>query len=333
MMVGGTRVPTRRSVGMRKKKRVRLLSQRSLSAGAILATAFILMEGLAVPAGSPTQANIVAPAKTVLGSPFRLNERLEGLEKELVVACDKPDLTTGIFVVEPKTGRYVDVNGQEALPAASMIKVPVMVALLVALDKNQVKLDQQLVVRQDLIGGGSGYLQWRTPGSKISLKEVMELMIIVSDNTATNMIIDLLGDKDILNRQFAGWGLSQTRIANLLPDFEGTNTTSPYDLAYLLGRIDRGELISELSRKRMYAIMERTRIRTLLPQGLPPGTKIAHKTGDIAGMVGDVGIVTAAGGMRYIVAVQVARPNNDRRANQLIREVSRIVYSGLANKK
>jgi beta-lactamase class A len=183
-----------------------------------------------------------------------------------------------------------------------------------------------LEIKQDSITGGSGWLQWRPVNSKISVRDTADLMITISDNTATNMLIDLLGGKEALNRQFNQWGLAHTRINNMLGDFEGTNTTSPYDLVYLLARVDRGELISPDSRQWMYKTMGRTRIRTLLPPGLGPGAKIAHKTGDIASMVGDVGRVTAPGGQKYFVSVQVERPHNDRRANLLIRSLSKMLY-------
>jgi beta-lactamase class A len=76
--------------------------------------------------------------------------------------------------------------------------------------------------------------------------------------------------------------------------------------------------------------MERTKTRTLLPQGLPPGAKISHKTGDIGSMVGDTGIITEVGGGKYIIAIQVQRPHNDRRANELVRKLSGITYNGFA---
>jgi hypothetical protein len=78
----------------------------------------------------------------------------------------------------------------------------------------------------------------------------------------------------------------------------------------------------------MLQIMERTKTRTLLPQGLPPGTKISHKTGDIGSMVGDTGIITEVSGGKYIIAIQVERPHNDRRANELVRKLSGITYRG-----
>lgn len=331
MVVSGTRVPTTRRFRNRKRKRRRTPPGQILLAALACALPLMMLEGLAVPAGTPEGDAVKAAPAVVLGSPFHLTNRLTNLEKELIAQCNQPKLNAGTFLVEPQSGSYADVNGQLALPAASMIKVPVMVALLVALDRQEVKLDQQLKIRADLIGGGSGDLQWRPVDSKVSLKDALDMMIIISDNTATNLIIDLLGGQDKLNRQFDGWGLHETRIANWLPDFNGTNTTSPYNLAFLLGRVDRGEIISAGSRKYMYSIMERCHTRTLLPQGLPPGAKIAHKTGDIASMVGNVGIITdASKGLRYIIAVQVGRPHNDHRANQLIRDISRIVYTHLA---
>jgi beta-lactamase class A len=328
MVVSGTRVPTTRRIKRRIQSRRRVPPGQVLLAAIACALPLILLEGLAVPAGTPDDS--IVTQKVVLGSPFQLSERLNGLEKELAVLCKQPKLTAGVFLVQPSTGRFADVNGQMTQSAASMIKVPVMVSLLVALDKQQVKLDQQLVIRSDLVGGGSGDLQWRPVGTKVSLKDALEMMIVISDNTATNLIIDLLGGQDKVNRQFDSWGLHETRIANWLPDFTGTNITSPYNLAFLLGRIDRGEILSETSRKYMYRVMERCHTRTLLPQGLPPGAKIAHKTGDIASMVGNVGIITGPTGLRYIIAVQVTRPTNDHRANQLIRDISKTVYTYLS---
>lgn len=258
--------------------------------------------------------------------PIALTYPLDELRKKIEVAANMKNLRAGVFAVDMKTGKFVDYNGHDEYAAASMIKTPVYVSLLQALDRKEVSLDQLVEVRQDLITGGSGWLQWRPVGTKVPLKEVAELMIIVSDNTATNMVIDLLGGKEKCNRDYISWGLQKTRINNMLGDFEGTNKTSPYDMCYLLGRIDRGELISESSRKWMYQVMERTRIRTLLPPGLAPGSRILHKTGDIGTMVGDAGIVITPTGQRYIVSMQVERPHNDRRANLLIRALSKMVY-------
>jgi beta-lactamase class A len=282
--------------------------------------------GSVTPAGDVAGTGAQSPVDVPVKQPFRLTEEIHDLALAVKKECARPRLRAGVFVVEPSSGKYVSRSGKDSFAAASMIKIPVLVKLLAALDKRQVSADQLLTVRSDLTAGGSGFLQWRPVGSTVSVKEAAELMITNSDNTATNLIIELLGGKDALNEDFLAWGLVETRINNWLPDFEGTNKTSPYDLAYLLAKIDQGGLISKESRDFMYGIMERVRTRTLLPMGLGAGARIAHKTGDIAMMVGDAGIVTTPAGCRYMIAVQVERPHNDRRANQLVRDVSKIVY-------
>ncbi len=260
-----------------------------------------------------------------------MSELLDYPKEQLVRLSDKPKLRCGAFAIEPATGRFIDLAGKDRFAAASMIKVPVLVKLLQAIDRNEVSMDEVLVLRPDLIGGGSGFLQWRPPNSRVSLKEAMETMIIFSDNTATNLIIDRLGGKEVCNRDFALWGLKDTYINDWLPDLPGTNKTSPYELVHLLAKVDNGDLLSEESRKKMLAIMEKTRIKTLLPAGLPQGAKISHKTGDIGSLVGDCGIITCPDGRRYIACVQVERPHNDRRANELIRQVSKVIYSGMVS--
>lgn len=299
--------------------------QRLLLYMCLAAFASVMISSL-IPHGKTDAVPHVTPVE-VIPEPFPLTQRLTGLEETLRKSSDKKKLRTGVFVVEPKTGRFAEMDARGPYMAASMIKVPVLVSMLAALDRKSVKLDEKLVIRKDLITGGSGYLQWRPVDSKITLKEAAELMIIISDNTATNLLIDRLGGLKKLNKQYEGWGLKNTRLNNMLADLEGTNTTSPFDLCFMMGRIERGELITEKSREWMYSIMHRTRIKTLLPQGLNPGDKIFHKTGDIGKMVGDVGLVTSKDGKRYLVAVQVERPHNDRRANELIRCLSRSIHA------
>jgi beta-lactamase class A len=281
----------------------------------------------AMDGAAPGAAVVVQPAlPTTTPMPFALETEMSDLAAQLKQEIDKPSLHTGIFVAEAASGRYVQIDAQQAFSAASMIKLPVFVKLLLALDRHDLSLDQTLVIRSDLIGGGSGWLQWRRPGSKVSLKETAELMMTISDNTATNMIIDVLGGKNACNQDFVSWGLSQTKINNLLPDLTGTNTTSPYDLGLLLAKIDGGQILSKEMRAYMLSVLARNRHRTLLPMGIPRGTQIADKTGDIGSLVGDAGIITAKSGQRYIIVVAVARPFNDRRANALIRQVSKDTY-------
>jgi beta-lactamase class A len=315
----------------KKRKRYRPLPPGPRLLRAIAAVGLLVAgQAFLVPLGDPCQGTTgVVHLEVPLAAPFTLTTPLPSLRQQLEVACNINKLTPGVFAVDPDSGSYVEFNGYRQFPAASMIKVPVLVALFNALDRGDIDSKTILTIKQEHVAGGSGHLQWRPVGTKLPLMDVAELMIVISDNTATNMLIDLLGGKEVVNKKYQQWGLKNTVINNPLADLAGTNKTSPYDLVYLLARVERGELMSEVWHKKMLEIMGRTKTRTLINPGLPPGAKLAHKTGDIGSMVGDTGIVTTPDGHRYILAMQVERPHNDRRANELCRKVSALVYDGI----
>jgi beta-lactamase class A len=252
---------------------------------------------------------------------------LEDLEQRILPLTQQPDLTTGVVLLEVETGSYASLGGSDALPSASVIKVPILVAFFQAVDQGRVKLDEVLVLKQELMAEGSGTWQQKPVGTQVSALAAATQMIMTSDNTATNLLIERLGGIEQLNQSFSQWGLRHTQLSALLPDLAGTNTTSAMDMATLLSQIEQGNLLSRRSRDRMLDIMRRTVNRTLLPQGLGYEARIAHKTGDIRSMVGDVGIIDMPNGHRYIAAVLVKRAvPNDEKANQLIRKISETAY-------
>jgi beta-lactamase class A len=193
-------------------------------------------------------------------------------------------------------------------------------------DAGKIRLDETLVASKDVIASGSGDMQYLGVNKTYTALETATKMNIISDNTATNMLIKRMGGKEALNQRFQAWGLTSTVINNPLPDLEGTNTTSPRDLVTILGKINQGELLSLRSRDRLLDIMQETRTRTLLPQGIEKSADIAHKTGDIGSMLGDAGIVDMPNGKRYLGAVMVKRPHNDSNARTLIQQMSRTAY-------
>jgi beta-lactamase class A len=151
-------------------------------------------------------------------------------------------------------------------------------------------------------------------------------MITISDNTATNMLIERLGGIAALNERFRSWGLSTTNLRNVLPDIEGTNSTSPKELVNLIAMVSKGNLVSTASRDRILDIMRRTVKDNLLPSGIGQGATIAHKTGEIGGILADAGLVDLANGKRYLIATIVQRPRNDASAEKLISSISRATF-------
>ncbi len=277
----------------------------------VLAALVALVPGWSILNGQNQRKILEQKPVVSIADPFQLLDEQIDLENQLKnLVADKP-LRLGAFAIDPQTGKFIDIDGKGQFCAASIIKLPILISALRAIDNHNIDPKIKLTIKSELVTGGSGYLQWRPIGTKVPFMEVARLMMVFSDNTATNMIIDALGGKEPLNKDFKTWGLSQTQLNNYLGDFTGTNKTSPYDLVYLLGRVDRGELISKESRAWMYETLKKTRVRTLLWPGLGPGAQLAHKTGDIGIMVGDTGIVTTPDGKKYYVAVQVERPHND----------------------
>ena len=254
-----------------------------------------------------------------------LKSRLEKLAKKY------PSLEPELFVVDLDTRGFASINGKAAVSSASTIKLPILVAFFQDIDRGIIQLEEKLVVSKDVIAGGSGNMQYEKPGTRFSALETATRMMTISDNTATNMLIKRMGGMQKLNQRFSTMGMTATKLRNPLPDLKGTNTTSSADLGNLLVKIDRGQLISLRSRDRLLYIMRNVVKDTLLPQGLEPEAIIAHKTGDIKSVLGDVGIIDMPSGKRYIASFLVKRPDNSPKAEELIQKASRTTYQFFKN--
>jgi beta-lactamase class A len=156
-------------------------------------------------------------------------------------------------------------------------------------------LDQVVTLAASDIVPGSGVLQQLTPGKvSLSLRDVATLMVTVSDNTATNMIIDRVGMAKV-GAEMARLGLSATKLQRKMQDRTAweenrENLSTPDEQARLLELLYKGEILSAKSREeidRILTIPKPGQLRKLLPEG----TKVAHKTGTLSGVVVDVGIV------------------------------------------
>ncbi len=237
-------------------------------------------------------------------------------------------LSPGMFFIDVETGDYVDIDGDKIFPAASTIKLPILVAFFEAVDAGRIKLDEILEVKRSLIASGSGTLQY-SPGAKLSALATATKMIVISDNTATNMIINRLGGLAVVNQRFRDWGLANTYMQNYLGDFQGTNKTSAIDLVKTAALIARHRIISESSRAKALDILNATANRKLLKAGLGAGAHMAHKTGDIGFVIGDAGIVEMPSGKLYLAGIFVRRPYDDLRARDFVQQVSKITYNYL----
>ena len=247
------------------------------------------------------------------------------------LANNNTNIRPGVFLIDLDDGRYVNLNAAASFPAASTIKIPILVAFFQDVDRGKIRLNETLTMEKDLVAGGSGDMRNQPVGSTYKALQVADKMMTISDNTATNMLIKRMGGMEALNQRFRSWGLSHTALRNQLPDIEGTNTTSPKDLGNLMAMVSRGALVSMPSRDRILAIMGQNTRRHLLPTGLGEGATIANKTGYIGKMLGDAGLVDLPTGKRYTITVMAERQvKDDPSAEEFIKSVSSVAYQELS---
>ena len=259
--------------------------------------------------------------------PLRLTQELIPLKTQIKALMAKNSgMSPSVMLVDLDSHAYVDIGGSDVVAAASTIKLPILIAFFQDVDQGKIQLDQPIAMRKELIATEAGEMQYQPVGSKFSAIKTVTEMITSSDNTATNMIIHLLGGMEPLNQRFKSWGLTGTMLRNSLPDIAGTNTTSARDMAQMLSQLSDVKLVSGKSRDRIFDMMRRVQYNTLLPKGLGEGATIAHKTGTIGTMLADVGLIDTATGQRYVAAVLVKRPKDEDRANELIQQISRLGY-------
>ncbi len=265
----------------------------------------------------------IAPARAYLPPPFAsLNHDVRTLARHVrgAIALDVLDLDTGYA-----TG----FNAARSMPAASTIKLPVMVEVFAQLQSGRFDLQRRVTLEAGDKDYGSGVLCDLPVGTTYPVSDLLEKMIDISDNTATNMLIRLVGRRNI-NRRMAELGLERTHLAGDVRtdgwSIRRTLRTSPADLVRLLSLMARGELVDEWSSNEMISILKADQINTLLPEPLPPDVAIAHKTGSLNDTLNDAGIVFASDSPYVIAVMTTALPSTDL-GRAFIRAVSQLAYT------
>jgi beta-lactamase class A len=231
------------------------------------------------------------------------------------------DLTTGITT---------SINGNLQMPAASTIKVPVMVEVFSQLAAGRFDLNRPVTLLASDKDWGSGDLSDAAVGSRYSVGRLLSLMIDESDNTATNMLIRLVGRVQV-NQTMRELGLNQTFLHDYIRSdgpIRYALRTSPSDMVRLLDAMAHHTLVDEWSSREMIQILSRQTHNGLLPEPLPPGTQIAHKTGTLHDTLNDVGIVFLQQEPYAIAVMSTNLPTLDA-GYSFIRGISRVTYDAL----
>jgi len=235
------------------------------------------------------------------GLGVRLRQALDGLPARgrVHVAAWEPD----------EAGRPLLVLADEVVTAASTIKVPILAAALSDVEAGRLDLAQPTAIPSQRTGG-SGVLHALPSVRTLTLADLLTLMTIVSDNTATNVVIDVIG-MDRVNQFCARVGLKGTVLRRKMMDADAVrrgleNTTTARDQATLLDAIAWRDLLPAPLRAFALQALEQQQFNDGLPALLPDGAIVAHKTGELPGLRHDVGIITGTTGRQAVVAVLVS---------------------------
>jgi len=277
---------------------------------------------------------------------------MQALMKSLNELCDALPFQTSFYVKDLKTGARGDRFGSVPVPSASTRKISIMMAALAAVHAGKLTLDQKVTIESKYQDNDSGTFQHLTPGFWITFRDALVMMIIVSDNTCTGTVVDLVG-LDTVQRWCDGIGMTGTTHRFGIPPklgrehtLEQVTTTTPNDQGMLLEMILQGTTDPAVARKLGSTpelcrlgldILSWQKLKTRLPSQLPLGTKVAHKTGTGSRGFMDAGIVFKGERPLFILTVYTehvpeALPDGTpgfAAAYQLMGRMSRLAYDRL----
>lgn len=248
-------------------------------------------------------------------------------EKTLQLIGDRKD-DVGVVVKDLNNDKWIlKLNEEKVFQSASTIKIPIMVEILRQVEMGKCSLVEKTKI-DDKDKVDFSIISELSVG-EYSILDLITLMIIISDNTATNLLIDLAG-YDSINNLLEGLSLKNTHLNRKMMDFQAIkegrkNTTTPTDMAIILEKIYRSEILNKEHSKLALDIMKRQLHRDAIPRYLREDTLIAHKTGELDGLNHDIGIVYTEK-KDYIIGVFTENGKDNLINKRLIGNISKLVY-------
>jgi beta-lactamase class A len=275
---------------------------------------------------------VCAPA----GQDPRLAEALATMEES--IRKSGAEVGVAFRTLDGKTEWFFDAD--EAFHAASTMKVPVLIELFRQVREGKLKLDDPLPIRNEFhsLADGSVYTLdaaddsetelYKAVGKTRTLRELSELMITVSSNLATNLLIEKLGVENIRAtvRSLHADGMNVLRGVEDGKAFAKglNNTTTARGLQQLMDAIAHGEAVDRESSKQMVEILERQTLNEGIPAGLPHGTRVAHKTGQITKIHNDAAIVFAP--KPFVLVILIRGIADQKESAALMADITRQIY-------
>lgn len=277
---------------------------------------------------------LVAPMAALKAEPASLRDRIEAL-----IRPSGAEVAVVFRTLDGKDRLAIDPD--KVFHAASTMKVPIMIELFRQADAGHLSLDEQLPITNTFhsIVDGSAYQLsadddsdarvYGQIGKTMSLRQLCEAMITVSSNFAANLLIERVG-VDNVRKTVTRLGADGMNVLRGVEDQKAfdkgmNNTTTANALAILMEKIATGKAVSPKADKEMVSILERQTFNDAIPAGVPAGTRVAHKTGNITKIHNDAAIVY--GRRPYVLVVLVRGIQDEKQSATLIASISREIWN------
>jgi beta-lactamase class A len=235
------------------------------------------------------------------------------------------DGVMGVAIEDLTTGDQFFLHENEVFAQASSIKIAVLANLYLQAQQGKLKLTDLYTVQGSDLVPDSDIMGGLTPGvTRVTLRDLATMMVAVSDNSATNVLIDRVG-MDNVNAMLDSLGLAHTRLRRKMMDLEAArqgreNISTPREMMTLLASIHRGKVLNHESETDFFKVLS-TNKDSWIPRDLPPGLKIADKPGSLEAVRNDSGIVFVEG-RPYVICVMTAYLENERDGEAAISKIS-----------
>jgi beta-lactamase class A len=250
-----------------------------------------------------------------------------------------------IYAQNMDTGKEYSLRGDEQTRTASTIKLAIMAETFHQVAEGKLRWDEPIELTKEKKQGGSGILFEFSDGTKIDLKTAVHLMIVVSDNTATNLVLDKVGTDNVNNfmdslgltdlkvMRKIGGGLESKAYAEPQNKLFGLGRCSPHQMVKLVEMMERGQLVSKEASAEMIAIMKNQQFKDGIGRGEPDTIPVASKSGALDRFRADVGIVYTRRGRIamaiYIDDMRVVAYDQENPGLAMIWKLSQILQDGL----
>jgi beta-lactamase class A len=276
-------------------------------------------------------AGLAATTATVRVRAQPDNGGLALLRKQLIDRLDRiassVEGLAGYTVVDLTSGERIERLASHAFPTASSIKVAILYELFKQADERRLSLDAAVPWDPSKAVGGSGVL-FELSSPLLTLRDYAILMIVLSDNTATNVLIDRVG-MEAVNSRMKALGAPGILLRRKMMDLEAAvagreNAATPGALATLLVAVQKGEGLTAASRDALLAILKKGKSSPML-RGIPAGVAVAGKPGDLDAVRADIGVVYVPD-RPYVFVAMTSWLRNDADGERAIEELSRACY-------